>query len=71
MLATNVDPDQMPHYVTSDQSWHCLPRTLLRVPGKNGFRRAKSSENLAHFVGLGMFAIMENKYGRQGPVVQN
>ena len=25
----NVDPDQMPHYVTSDLGLHCLPMTLL------------------------------------------
>ena len=36
MLANNVDPDQMPHYVASDQDLHCLPMTLLRVTGKNG-----------------------------------
>ena len=26
MLANNVDPDQMPHYVASDLGLHCLPR---------------------------------------------
>ena len=31
LLANNVDPDQMAHYVASDLCWHCLPMTLLRV----------------------------------------
>ena len=31
LLANNVDPDQMPHYVASDLSLHCLPMTLLQV----------------------------------------
>ena len=31
LLANNVDPDQMPHYVASDLGLHCLPMTLLRV----------------------------------------
>ena len=31
LLAYNVDPDQMPHYVASDLGLHCLPLTLLRV----------------------------------------
>ena len=31
LLANNVDPDQMPHYVASDLGPHCLPMTLLRV----------------------------------------
>ena len=31
MLANNVDPDQMPHYVASDLGLHCLPMTVLRV----------------------------------------
>ena len=30
-LANNEDPDQMPHYVASDQGLQCLPMTLLRV----------------------------------------
>ena len=25
LLANNVDPDQMPHYVASDLGLHCLP----------------------------------------------
>ena len=29
LLANNVDPDQMPHYVASDLGLHCL--TLLGV----------------------------------------
>ena len=33
LLANNVDPDQMPHYVASDLGLHCLPMTLLRVLG--------------------------------------
>ena len=36
MFANTVDPDQMPHYVASDLGVHCLPNTLLRVPGNNG-----------------------------------
>ena len=31
LLANNIDPDQMPHYVGSDVGLHCLPMTLLRV----------------------------------------
>ena len=32
MLANNVDPDQIPHYVASDLGLHCLSSmTLLRV----------------------------------------
>ena len=31
LIANNVDPDQMPHYVASDLVLHCLPMTLLRV----------------------------------------
>ena len=28
LIANNVDPDQMPHYVASDLSLHCLPMIL-------------------------------------------
>ena len=28
MLANTVDPDQMPHYVGSDQGLYCLPMTF-------------------------------------------
>ena len=28
LLAKDVDPDQMPHYVASDLGLHCLPMTL-------------------------------------------
>ena len=31
LLANNVGPDQMPHYVVSDLGLHCLPWTLLQV----------------------------------------
>ena len=31
MLANDVDPDQMPHYVASDLGLHCLPMIFLRV----------------------------------------
>ena len=30
LLANNVDPDQMPHYVASDLGLHCLPMTLSK-----------------------------------------
>ena len=30
MLAKNVDPDQMPHYVASDLGLHCLSMTFPR-----------------------------------------
>ena len=33
LLANNVDPDQMPHYVASDLGLHCLPLTFLWVSG--------------------------------------
>ena len=33
LLANNVGPDQMPHYVVSDLGLHCLPMTLLQVSG--------------------------------------
>ena len=29
LLVNNVDPDQMPHYVASDQGLHCLRMILL------------------------------------------
>ena len=38
LLANNVDPDQMPHYVAFDLGLHCLPMTVLRILGKNGLR---------------------------------
>ena len=31
MLANNLDPDKMPHYVTADLGLNCLPMTVLRV----------------------------------------
>ena len=31
LLANNVDPDQMPHYVASDLGLHCLPMTILWI----------------------------------------
>ena len=31
LLANNVDPDQMPHYVASDLGLHCLLISLLQV----------------------------------------
>ena len=31
LLANNVGPDQMPHYVASELDLHCLPMTLLWV----------------------------------------
>ena len=31
MIANNVDPDQIPHYVASDLGLHCLSMTLLQV----------------------------------------
>ena len=33
-LSSNVDLDQMPHYVVYDMSMHCLPMTFYRCPGK-------------------------------------
>ena len=39
LLANNLDPDQMPHDVASDQGLHCLPLTLLRVSGKTGLKK--------------------------------
>ena len=46
MLAKNVDPDQMPHYVESDLAFdrglHCLPMTLFPVFSKNGLRHVSS-----------------------------
>ena len=29
----------MPHYVASDLGLHCLPMTLLRDSGENGFKQ--------------------------------
>ena len=29
LLANNVDPEQMPHYMASNLGLHCLPMTLL------------------------------------------
>ena len=34
LLANNVDPDQMPHYVASDLGLHCLLMTLLGISRK-------------------------------------
>ena len=31
MLAINVEPDQIPHYVASDLGLHCLLMTHLQV----------------------------------------
>ena len=31
LLASNVGPDQKPHYVASDLGLHCLPMTILWV----------------------------------------
>ena len=31
LVATNLDPDQMPHYVASELGLHCLPVTLLPI----------------------------------------
>ena len=31
LIANNVDPDQLPHYVASDLGLHCLLMTLLQV----------------------------------------
>ena len=37
LLANNVDPDQMPHYVASDLGLHCLSKTpFYGFPCKNG-----------------------------------
>ena len=41
LLANTADPDQMPHYVASDLSLHCLPMTLLWIPGENGLMEAR------------------------------
>ena len=38
LLANNVGPDQMPHYVASDLGLHCLPITVYWFPGKHGLR---------------------------------
>ena len=46
MLANNVYPDQMPHYVAFDLGLHCLPMTLLGVSRfkyePNGHSRQKN-----------------------------
>ena len=31
LVANNVEPDQMPHDVASDQGLHCLPMTQVRM----------------------------------------
>ena len=31
LLANSVDPDQTPHYVTSDLDLHCLPMTRVHM----------------------------------------
>ena len=36
LIANNVDPDQMPHFVASDLGLHCLPMTLSWFTSKNG-----------------------------------
>ena len=42
-VANNVDTDQMPHYVASDQDLHCLPMTFYGFPGKNGLSRCQGT----------------------------
>ena len=44
LLANNVDPDQMPHYVTSDLGLHCLPMIFLQFPDKNGLTDVLQTE---------------------------
>ena len=57
MLTNNEDPDQMPHYVASDQGLHCLLLTLLQgFPGKNGLIR-KSLEEIFFLVLSFFFAL--------------
>ena len=46
LFANNVDPDQMPHYVASDQGLHCLPMTLLRVSRLKWVKKTLISENV-------------------------
>ena len=56
--ANTVDPDQTPHNVASDLGLHCLPITLLRVPGKNGlmvlFHKWRYSVCCLHFQSTGL-----------------
>ena len=46
LLANNVDTDQMPHYVASDLGLHCLPVTLVWVPGKNKLKKVQVTGSL-------------------------
>ena len=48
LLANNVDPDQMPHYVTSDLGLHCLPSTLFWV-SKAGLEERVWSPSFINF----------------------
>ena len=36
LLANNVDPNQMPHYVASDLGLHCLPDPFMGFPVSMG-----------------------------------
>ena len=48
LIKRHLDPDQTPHYVASDLDMHCLPMTLLQVPGKNGLKTRKKSLTAAN-----------------------
>ena len=41
LLANNVDPDQMPHYVASDLGLHCLSMILLWISSKEWVKTKK------------------------------
>ena len=38
LFANSGDPDQMPHFVASDQGLHSLPITPLGFPNYNGLK---------------------------------
>ena len=40
----------MLHYVASDLGLHCLPMTLLRFPGKNGFRPSQWQQRVCYLL---------------------
>ena len=46
-MENNIDLDQMPHYLASDLSLHCLPMTLLWGSRKDLVNKLTNSEMYA------------------------
>ena len=48
LLANNVDPDQMPHHVASDQGLHCLPNCVASDQGLHCLPNCVASDQGLH-----------------------